>query len=290
MSQRRPAASELESRTIARVSARLVPFLIGCYFVAYLDRVNVGFAALTMNQDLQLSASAFGVSNLQAGIITAVPYVAGSLAIVWWPRHSDRTLERRFHLAAALFLASAGIAASTALDDPAQKMIALTAAGAGIFACLPVFWTLPTAFLSGAAAAGGIALINSIGNLAGFAGPYAVGLLKDATGSYTPGLLTLTVRAWSERSSCCCSVTIGRWSIRLEMRPEQPQRSFPERIASSRVRRSALAKLKDSPSSTTWASDRPSKAFPYSLSSASAIRMWRTSRRASRWAPFGYGS
>jgi MFS transporter, ACS family, tartrate transporter len=55
-----PAASELESRTIARVSARLVPFLITCYFVAYLDRVNVGFAALTMNQDLQLSATAFG--------------------------------------------------------------------------------------------------------------------------------------------------------------------------------------------------------------------------------------
>lgn len=60
MSQPRPAASELERRTIARVSARLVPFLIGCYFVAYLDRVNVGFAALTMNHDLQLSASAFG--------------------------------------------------------------------------------------------------------------------------------------------------------------------------------------------------------------------------------------
>ena len=70
-------------------------------------------------------------------------------------------------------------------------LAALTVAGAGIFACLPVFWTLPTAFLSGAAAAGGIALINSIGNLAGFAGPYVVGLLKDATGTYTPGLLSL---------------------------------------------------------------------------------------------------
>ncbi|HEY2434461.1 MAG TPA: MFS transporter [Vicinamibacterales bacterium] len=134
---------------------------------------------------------AFGVSNVQAGLITALPYVAGTVAIVWWPRHSDRTLERRFHVAGALVIASAGIAVSTALGDPALKMIALTMAGAGIFSCLPIFWTLPTAFLSGAAAAGGIALINSIGNLAGFAGPYVVGVLKDRTGSYAPGLLSL---------------------------------------------------------------------------------------------------
>ncbi|MDU6731306.1 MAG: MFS transporter, partial [Bradyrhizobium sp.] len=61
----------------------------------------------------------------------------------------------------------------------------------GIFACLPVFWTLPTAFLSGAAAAAGIAVVNSIGNLAGFAGPFAMGWLRDQTGSYTDGLLLL---------------------------------------------------------------------------------------------------
>jgi hypothetical protein len=72
---------------------------------------------------------------------------------------------------------------STALDDPTMKMVALSVAGFGIFGSLPVFWTFPAAFLSGAAAAGGIALINSIGNLAGFAGPYVVGRIKDATGS-----------------------------------------------------------------------------------------------------------
>jgi MFS transporter, ACS family, tartrate transporter len=111
---------------------------------------------------------------------------------VWWGRHSDRTLERRFHLAFALLVASAGIAASTALDNPTMKMTALSVAGFGIFGCLPVFWTLPTAFLSGAAAAGGIALINSIGNLAGFDGPYAMGRIRDLTGSYTGGLLSLS--------------------------------------------------------------------------------------------------
>jgi sugar phosphate permease len=119
----------VEARTIAKVSKRLVPFLIVCYFVAYLDRVNVSFAALTMNQDLGLSQTAFG-------------FGAG---------------ERRFHAAFPLFVAAAGIAVSTAFDDPTLKMLSLCVAVFGIFACLPVLWTLPTAFLSGAACAAGVA-------------------------------------------------------------------------------------------------------------------------------------
>ena len=156
----------------------------------------VYFGAVATNYGLSFFlpqiVKAFGVSNLQAGIVTALPYVVGLVGIVWWGRHSDRTLERRFHLAFPLFVASAGIARSTALDDPTLKMVALSVAGFGIFGCLPVFWTFPTAFLSGAAAAGGIALINSIGNLAGFAGPYAMGRIRDLTGSYTGGLLSLS--------------------------------------------------------------------------------------------------
>jgi MFS transporter, ACS family, tartrate transporter len=156
----------------------------------------VYFGAVATNYGLSFFlpqiVKAFGVSNFQAGLVTALPYVVGVISIVWWGRHSDRTLERRFHLAFPLFVASAGIAASTALDDPTMKMVALSIAGFGIFGCLPVFWTFPTAFLSGAAAAGGIALINSIGNLAGFAGPYAMGRIRDATGSYTGGLLSLS--------------------------------------------------------------------------------------------------
>ena len=156
----------------------------------------VYFGAVATNYGLSFFlpqiVKAFGVSNFQAGLVTALPYLVGVISIVWWGRHSDRTLERRFHLALPLFVASAGIAASTALDDPTMKMAALSIAGFGIFGCLPVFWTFPTAFLSGAAAAGGIALINSIGNLAGFAGPYAMGRIKDVTGSYTGGLLSLS--------------------------------------------------------------------------------------------------
>jgi len=156
----------------------------------------VYFGAVATNYGLSFFlpqiVKAFGVSDLQAGLVAALPYVVGLVSIVFWGRRSDRKLERRFHLAFPLFVASAGIGISTALDDPTMKMAALSVAGFGIFGCLPVFWTFPAAFLSGAAAAGGIALINSIGNLAGFAGPYAMGSIKDMTGSYTGGLLSLS--------------------------------------------------------------------------------------------------
>src|SRR5262245_28988600 len=156
----------------------------------------VYFGAVALNYGLSFFlpqiVKAFGVSNTQAGIISALPYVVGLVSIVWWGRRSDRKLERRFHIAFPLFVASAGIALSTLFEDPTLKMICLSIAGFGIFGNLPVFWTFPAAFLSGAAAAGGIALINSIGNLAGFAGPYAMGRIKDMTGSYTLGLLSLS--------------------------------------------------------------------------------------------------
>ena len=388
------ADRSLEQRTIARASARLVPFLSLCFFVAYLDRVNVGFAALTMNRDLGLSASAYGFgagvfflsyslfevpSNLflervgarrwiarimltwgilsgatafiqgetsfyvvrlllgiaEAGFfpgiifyltlwfpavyrariigafLAAVPLATvigapvsgallgfdGVLGLRGWqwlflleavpalvlsvvaggcrlagarrtgmaggavatgarqarvgshlqrdpgavqpqgagaerrlfrrgreqlrvellpaadrqglrrieragrPRHGHPVRGRRdwsgvvgeaFGRKDGAALPSrrrAHAGLSTAIDNPVLKIAVLCAAGFGIFGSLPVFWTLPTSFLGGAAAAGGIALINSIGNLSGFVAPYAVGRIKDATGGYTGGLL-----------------------------------------------------------------------------------------------------
>jgi MFS transporter, ACS family, tartrate transporter len=155
----------------------------------------VYFGAVATNYGLSFFlpqiVKAFGFNAFLTTVVSAAPYAVGLVAMVWWGRRSDRLVERRFHAAFPLFVAAAGIALSTALDDPLLKMIALSVAGFGIFACLPVFWTLPTAFLSGAAAAAGIAVINSIGNLAGFAGPFAMGWIKDHTGSYAGGLLLL---------------------------------------------------------------------------------------------------
>jgi ACS family tartrate transporter-like MFS transporter len=155
----------------------------------------VYFGAVAMNYGLSFFlpqiVKAFGLNTFLTTLVSATPYLVGVIGMVWWGRRSDRVGERRFHTAIPLFVAAAGIAISTALDDPTLKMISLCVAGFGIFACLPVFWALPTAFLSGAAAAAGIAVINSIGNLAGFAGPFAMGWIKDHTGSYTGGLLLL---------------------------------------------------------------------------------------------------
>jgi MFS family permease len=108
---------------------------------------------------------AFGLTNAQTGFVTAIPYLFGTIAMILWARHSD----------------------------PTMTMVVLTVAAIGIFCIFAVFWTLPTAWLSGTAAAGAIALINSIGNLAGFGGPYLVGWIKDATGSTTNGLLALAL-------------------------------------------------------------------------------------------------
>jgi D-galactonate transporter len=155
------------------------------YFGAVATNYGLGFF-------LPQIVKAFGLTTFMTTVVAAAPYAVGLVAMVWWGRRSDRVAERRFHTAFPLFVAAAGIAVSTALDDPTLKMLSFCVAGFGIFACLPVFWTLPTAFLSGAAAAAGIAVINSIGNLAGFAGPFAMGWIKDHTGSYAGGLLLLS--------------------------------------------------------------------------------------------------
>ncbi len=154
------------------------------YFGAVATNYGLGFF-------LPQIVKAFGLTTFMTTVVSAAPYAVGTIAMIWWGLRSDRVGERRWHTGIPLLIAAAGIAASTVLDDPTLKMIAFCVAGFGIFACLPVFWTLPTAFLSGAAAAAGIAVINSIGNLAGFAGPFAMGWIKDHTGSYTGGLLLL---------------------------------------------------------------------------------------------------
>jgi D-galactonate transporter len=134
---------------------------------------------------------AFGVSNVTAGFITAVPYLVGAIGMVLWGAHSDRTGERTWHAVIAFVFIIGGLVGAALIADPALKMLLLCAAGFGFFAVLPIFWTLPTAFLSGAGAAAGIAAVNSIGNLGGYFGPQAFGLLRDQTGSDVAGLMFL---------------------------------------------------------------------------------------------------
>jgi len=128
--------------------------------------------------------------NLRVGLLAAIPYCCAMLAMVLVGRHSDRTGERRWHVAACACVGAAGMLACALTDSPVLAIAALALAAAGIWSTLGPFWALPPAFLSGTAAAAGIALINSIGNLGGgFFGPYVMGKLKDRTQSYKAGLV-----------------------------------------------------------------------------------------------------
>jgi len=134
-----------------------------------------------------------GVSDpLDIGLLTAIPYAAAAVAMVLIGRSADKQRERCWHIAIPAFLGCAGLLFSTAYDhNTLMAMASLTLAAIGILTTLPLFWSLPTAFLGGTAAAAGIALINSLGNLAGFVSPYVVGWLKDATQSTNAGMYVL---------------------------------------------------------------------------------------------------
>ncbi|HOW18709.1 MAG TPA: MFS transporter, partial [Phycisphaerae bacterium] len=128
--------------------------------------------------------------NFRVGVLTAIPFFAAMLAMVIVGRHSDRTGERRLHVAACASVGAVGLLACALTDSAVAAVAALSLAAAGIWATLGPFWALPPVFLSGTAAAAGIALINSIGNLGGgFLGPNLMGILKDRTQSYKPGLV-----------------------------------------------------------------------------------------------------
>ncbi|HVE21508.1 MAG TPA: MFS transporter [Acidocella sp.] len=135
----------------------------------------------------------FGLSFGMTGVVTTLPYIMGIIGMVFWSRHSDRSHERREHVGLALLIAGLCIAGTTVVDNPVGKMILFTIAGFGMFGSQPCFWALPATFLSGPAAAAGLAAVNSLGNLSGFFGPYVMGKVKDATGSYTIALLAISV-------------------------------------------------------------------------------------------------
>jgi ACS family tartrate transporter-like MFS transporter len=136
-----------------------------------------------------------GLGNVEVGLITALPYVVGAIGMIIWSRHSDATGERKWHTIIPLAIIVVSLALAATMPTPTLKMLCLCFASFGFFAVLPVFWTLPTAFLSGTGAAAGIAAINSIGNLGGFFGPKVFGLLKDYTGGDVASLMFLASTA-----------------------------------------------------------------------------------------------
>ena len=134
-----------------------------------------------------------GVTDVfDIGLLSAIPYGVAAVVMVLAARHSDRSGERRWHTAVAALAGALGLVAATLYsDNTVIALAALSVATAGILSTFPIFWSLPTALLGGTAAAAGIAMINSIGNLAGFVSPYLVGAIRDATHSTASGIYLL---------------------------------------------------------------------------------------------------
>ena len=141
---------------------------------------------------LPLIVKEYHLSNLAIGFVTAVPYLFASLGMMAWAWHVDRTGKKIFHLAITCLLGAVGLAASVISGALLPALIGLTVALIGVTAARAVFWTIPTRFLTGVAAAGGLAFINTIGTLGGFAGPYMMGELRQLTGSFESGLLAMS--------------------------------------------------------------------------------------------------
>ncbi|MBL0283781.1 MAG: MFS transporter [Zoogloea sp.] len=129
-----------------------------------------------------------GVSSMTVGFLNAIPPAVSVIAMVLWSRHSDRTGERTWHVILACLAAAVGLVIAGTASSVVGLIAALTLVNVGISCAKPPLWSMPTMFLSGAAAATGIATINSIGNLGGFAGPVVIGWIKDQTGSFMGGL------------------------------------------------------------------------------------------------------
>jgi ACS family tartrate transporter-like MFS transporter len=196
-----PTREALSNPRVIALSLVYFGIVFGLYVLAFfLPQVIAGFQ------------EQFGTtfSLVQVGLVTAVPYAVAAVAMVLWARHSDRTGERAWHVAAPAFLGAAGIAAALYMDSPLLVMVCITVCAIGVYAAIPVFWQLPTALLSGVGAAAGIALVNSFGNLAGFAAPYLTGWLEDLTGSFRTGLWVVAV------------LMVGAGLIALRSRPGRP--------------------------------------------------------------------
>jgi ACS family tartrate transporter-like MFS transporter len=140
----------------------------------------------------QIVQSMSSLGSATIVLLAAIPYIAATIGLVVVGSHSDRTRERRWHVAGPCLIGAAGFVLTVlAPQTPAIALATLSIAAFGIWGTLGPFWAIPTALLRGTAAAGGIALVNSIGNVGGFVGPYVMGWIREATGGFTAGLLTL---------------------------------------------------------------------------------------------------
>lgn len=139
----------------------------------------------------QILRASFAGTPLQIGVLSAIPYLAGAVGMILTSRHSDRTGERRWHVAVAAAVAGVALIATSFVQGLGPSIVLLSIAMLGLASMFGPFWTLATSFVHGVGAAAGIALINSIGNIGGFIGPFGVGYLYDRTNGFAAGLMAI---------------------------------------------------------------------------------------------------
>ena len=139
----------------------------------------------------QIVRSASGASDLAIGWLSAIPYAVAAVGMVIIGRHSDRTGERRWHIALTAIIGGAAFALAGFVHGTALSITTLSIAMLGLASMLGPFWAFATSFLGGIGAAAGIALVNSVGNVGGFVGPNIIGYVQQGTGGFTGGLVTI---------------------------------------------------------------------------------------------------
>lgn len=186
-------AAEEKQRTDVRQYSVIEAMLEPRVLLLALVHFNIVLSVYGVGFFLPQIVKGFGLDNFHTGLISTIPYVAGCAGIVWLGRRSDATKERRMHTAVPLIVAAAALIVAATTQTLAVKMVAFSFVAFGAYGCVSAFWTLPSTFLSGAAVAGAIAIISCVGALGGFAGPWVMGLVRDATGSFSGGLFFLAV-------------------------------------------------------------------------------------------------
>ncbi|WP_144155420.1 MFS transporter [Paraburkholderia sp. BCC1885] len=136
------------------------------------------------------------LSDVEVGFVTALPFCCAAVSMYLVARHSDKVGERRLHIAVCMTIGGLALLACAFVSPPAIALVLLCVAASGIWGCLAVFWTLTGEFLTGAAVAIGIALINTVGQFGGLFGPWIVGVIKDLTGNFSVALIVLAIAAF----------------------------------------------------------------------------------------------
>jgi ACS family tartrate transporter-like MFS transporter len=185
--ERAHGSSQHHDSTRAAIGSRRIWTFAGIYFAIVMSFYGVTFWLP------QIVKAFSGMNDFLVGCLAAIPWIAATVFMVITSRHSDATGERRRHVALSGIAGAAGLIGAGITTNPVLELAALSLAAAGIWGTLGPFWAMSSESLAGTGAAAGIALINSVGNLGGFAGPYLIGWVRTRTNSFTWGLAALAL-------------------------------------------------------------------------------------------------